>query len=170
MSSVISRDAQNDVTFTFCREVCTCCMWHHFFRIKLKVIIGISLSTHIMLANQGNPYIHSTTVLCDTALHMLWWHIIRTMHVCTFIASECKMIENSNRTVMIACVYLHIYVCASLRPGTMERHAKMALSIRRKVGLIRFHLVLSTVLFMNSSHCFLKTFFLLLKKSKQGSV
>ena len=34
---------------------------HH----KLKVIIGISLSTCIMLANQGHPYIHSTTVLCD---------------------------------------------------------------------------------------------------------
>ena len=23
------------------------------------------ISTHIMLANQGHPYIHSTTVLCD---------------------------------------------------------------------------------------------------------
>ena len=34
---------------------------------KLKVIIGISLSTHIMLANQGHPYIHSTTVVCDVA-------------------------------------------------------------------------------------------------------
>ena len=34
---------------------------HH----KLKVIIGISLSTCIMLANQGHPYIHSTTILCD---------------------------------------------------------------------------------------------------------
>ena len=34
---------------------------HH----KLKVIIGISLSTCIMLANQGHLYIHSTTVLCD---------------------------------------------------------------------------------------------------------
>ena len=34
---------------------------HH----KLKVIIEISLSTRIMLANQGHPYIHSTTVLCD---------------------------------------------------------------------------------------------------------
>ena len=33
---------------------------HH----KLKVISGISLSTRIMLANQGHLYIHSTTVLC----------------------------------------------------------------------------------------------------------
>ena len=42
--------------YTFARSLV-----HH----KLKVIIGISLSTHIMLANQGHPYIHSTTILCD---------------------------------------------------------------------------------------------------------
>ena len=32
---------------------------------KLKVIKEISLSTGLMGGNQGHPYIHSTTVLCD---------------------------------------------------------------------------------------------------------
>ena len=39
------------------------------WKSRLKVIIGISLSTHIrmyvMLAHQVHPYIHSTSVLCE---------------------------------------------------------------------------------------------------------
>ena len=34
--------------------------------LKLKVKSEFSLSMSLMLINHSNPYIHSTTVLCDT--------------------------------------------------------------------------------------------------------
>ena len=42
-------------------HICTLNLLEHH---KLKVMI-ISLSTCIMLAHQGHPYVHSTTALCD---------------------------------------------------------------------------------------------------------
>ena len=35
--------------------------------LKLKVKSEFSLSMGLMVINHSNPYIHSTTVLCDTA-------------------------------------------------------------------------------------------------------
>ena len=38
---------------------------------KLKVKSEFSLSMGLMLINHSNPYIHSTTVLCDTENKMM---------------------------------------------------------------------------------------------------
>ena len=66
--------------------------------LKLKVKSEFSLSMGLMVINHSNPYIHSTTVLCDIYIFLF---------VFLFVSIEL--------TLYTLCIH-NIYTCISVRP------------------------------------------------------